>query len=189
MDEDLTAHVGDRLRTLRRQREVTLSELSEATGLSMSLLSRLESGKRRPTLDVLIPLARAYRVSLDDLVGAPDTGDPRVHLRPRNYRGRTIVPLTNHPGPLQAYKQVLPGRDEAAGPPEPVTHAGYEWFYVLSGRLRLVLGERDLVLTAGEVAEFDTETPHWFGSADGDPVEILNLFGPQGQRAHVATSP
>jgi quercetin dioxygenase-like cupin family protein len=69
--------------------------------------------------------------------------------------------------------------------PEPQTHAGYEWLYVLNGSLRLILGEQDLVLSPGEAAEFDTRLPHWFGSADGGPVELLSLFGRQGERAHV----
>lgn len=182
------AHVGSRLRELRRRRGTTLADLAEATGFSVSTLSRLESGRRRPSLEILLPLARAYRVPLDDLVGAPETGDPRVHLRPVTYRGRTIVPLTRHPGPLQAFKQILPGCDPDAPVPDSVVHDGYEWLYVLSGRLRLILGEHDVVLRAGEVAEFDTHVPHWFGSADGTPVEILNLFGPQGERAHITAS-
>ena len=74
--------VGPRLRALRRQRETTLAAVAEATGISVSTLSRLESGQRRPTLELLLPLARAYGVQLDDLVGAPPTGDPRVHMRP-----------------------------------------------------------------------------------------------------------
>jgi quercetin dioxygenase-like cupin family protein len=57
--------------------------------------------------------------------------------------------------------------------------------YVLSGQLRLLVGDRDLVLSPGEVAEFDTALPHWLGTADGHPVETLVLFGPQGERAHV----
>ena len=60
----------------------TLAQLAEATGISVSTLSRLESGRRRPTLELLLPLARAHQVPLDELVGAPATGDPRVHARP-----------------------------------------------------------------------------------------------------------
>ena len=52
---------------------------------------------------------------------------------------------------------------------------------MLSGRLRLVLGEHDLVLTAGEAAEFDTRVPHWFGSADGEAVEFLTHLRPAGR--------
>ena len=185
-DDDVEAvldRVGARLRALRRRRGATLAELAAATGFSISTLSRLESGIRRPTLELLIPLARIYGVPLDELVGAPATGDPRLHLRPRTYRGRTIVPLTSYPGGLQVYKQVF--RASSTEPdPEPLSHEGYLWFCVLSGRLRLILGDQDLVLGAGEIAEFDTHVPHWIGSADGKPVEILNLFGPQGERAH-----
>ncbi|WP_326559912.1 helix-turn-helix domain-containing protein [Micromonospora sp. NBC_01796] len=182
--ESVLTAVGPRLRTLRRQREITLTSLSEATGISVSTLSRLESGQRRPTLELLLPLARAYGVQIDELVGAPPTGDPRVHLRPVNLNGMTLVPLTRRAGGLQAYKMLIP----AARPttvPEPKTHEGYEWLYVLSGRLRLVLGDQDLVLVPGEAAEFDTRVPHWFASADSTPVEVLSLFGRQGERAHV----
>ncbi|MEV4628110.1 XRE family transcriptional regulator [Micromonospora sp. NPDC049523] len=182
--ESVLTAVGPRLRTLRRQREITLTSLAEATGISVSTLSRLESGQRRPTLELLLPLARAYGVQIDELVGAPPTGDPRVHLRPVNLNGMTLVPLTRRAGGLQAYKMLIP----AARPttvPEPKTHEGYEWLYVLSGRLRLVLGDQDLVLVPGEAAEFDTRVPHWFASADPAPVEVLSLFGSQGERAHV----
>ncbi|MDQ3053210.1 MAG: XRE family transcriptional regulator [Actinomycetota bacterium] len=185
---DVLNAVGPRLRALRQQRQVTLAGLSEATGISVSTLSRLESGQRRPSLELLLPLAQAHRVPLDELVGAPPTGDPRVHLKPRALHGMTVVPLTQQPGPLQAFKMVLP-----AGPtrkqPDLQTHEGYEWLYVLSGRLRLVLGEHDLVLSRGEAAEFDTRVPHWFGNAGTQAVEYLTLFGRQGERVHLRTRP
>ena len=164
-----------------------MAELSEATGISVSTLSRLESGQRRPNLELLLPLARAHRVALDELVGAPPTGDPRIHLKPRTLHGMTVVPLTEQPGALQAYKMILP-----AGPsrqPDPRSHEGYEWVYVLSGRLRLILGEHDLVLGRGEAAEFDTRVPHWFGNAGRQPVEYLTLFGKQGERVHLRARP
>ena len=181
--DDVIAAVGPRLRALRQQRGATLAGLSETTGISVSTLSRLESGQRRATLELLLPLARAYQVPLDELVDAPATGDPRVYARPIRRFGQTIVPLSRQAGGMQAFKHVIPAGP--VQPPEPKTHEGYEWLYVLSGRLRLVLGEHDLVLPAGEAAEFDTRVPHWFGSADGRPVEFLTIFGPQGERMHV----
>lgn len=191
MDDDLGRAldaVGPRLRALRRQRGTTLADLSAATGISVSTLSRLESGARRPTLELLLPLARAHGVTLDDLVGAPPTGDPRVHLRPVTRDGMTMVPLTRRAGGIQAYKLVI--RPEAhQKEPEPQRHEGYEWVYVLDGRLRLVLGEHDLVLAPGEAAEFDTRVPHWFGPAGAEPVEFLSLFGRQGERAHLRARP
>jgi transcriptional regulator with XRE-family HTH domain len=180
--------VGGRLRALRQARQSTLAEVSAATGISVSTLSRLESGSRRATLELLFPLARTYGVTLDDLVGAPPTGDPRVHLRPVTANGMTTVPLTRNPGGIQAHKLVLSPGDRSAEP-DPQTHEGYEWLYVLNGQVRLVLGEHDLVLTAGEAAEFDTRVPHWFGNADDHPVELLVLFGRQGERAHLRARP
>ncbi|MFE0772832.1 helix-turn-helix domain-containing protein [Streptomyces sp. NPDC058861] len=177
--------IGPRLRALRRGRGLTLEALAQDTDISVSTLSRLESGIRRPTLDLLIPLARAHRVALDQLVAAPATGDPRVHLRPhRKDRGSVLVPLTQYPGRVQVFKQVLAPRE-----PRLVTHAGYEWLYVLAGELRLILGGSDVVLRPGEVAEFDTGEPHWFGPAGGSAVEILHLFGPHGDQAVIRTGP
>ncbi|WP_035844661.1 helix-turn-helix domain-containing protein [Kitasatospora azatica] len=179
--------VAPRLRRLRAKRGLTLAALSETTGISKSTLSRLESGQRRPSLELLLPLAGAYQVPLDDLVGAPEVGDPRVRMTPRAMaHGGTAVPLTRGPGPLQAYKMLIPDRGTE---PELRTHEGYEWLYVLDGRLRLVLAEHDLILGPGEVAEWDTRLPHWFGSADGRPVEVLSLFGRQGERIHVRAKP
>jgi transcriptional regulator with XRE-family HTH domain len=183
--QGLLAAVGPRLRMLRRQREITLAGLSATTGIAVSTLSRLESGRRRPTLELLLPLARAYGVRIDELVGAPPTGDPRVHLPSITRNGMTMVPLTRRAGGVQAYKVIIHA-DRIT--PEPKTHEGYEWIYVLNGRLRLVLGDQDLVLTPGEAAEFDTRVPHWFGGADPAPVEALTLFGRQGERAHLVTA-
>jgi transcriptional regulator with XRE-family HTH domain len=187
MDDDLDqalTGVGHRLRSMRRARETTLSELASETGISVSTLSRLESGERRPTLELLLPLARVYQVTLDELVDAPPTGDPRVHLRATTRDGMTMLPLTRRSGGIQAYKFVIPAGKRRRRP-EPKTHEGYEWLYVLSGRLRLVLGDRDLVLEPGEAAEFDTRTPHWFGGADAEAVEFLSLFGKHGERVHL----
>ncbi|MEU4546822.1 helix-turn-helix domain-containing protein [Nonomuraea dietziae] len=191
MDSDLSQAldaVGPRLRVLRRQRETTLADLSAATGISVSTLSRLESGARRPTLEQLLPLARAHGVTLDELVDAPPTGDPRIHLRPVTHHHITMVPLTRRAGGIQAYKIVIPAGSPRKEP-DPQTHEGYDWLYVLNGRLRLVLGEQDLVLSPGEAAEFDTRVPHWFGAADAEPVEFLSLFGRQGERAHLRARP
>jgi transcriptional regulator with XRE-family HTH domain len=186
--EDVLESVGPRLRALRTDRELTLAAVSAATGVSVSTLSRLESGQRRPTLELLLPLARAYQVALDDLVDAPPTGDPRVHQSPFEHEGVTMVPLTRQSGGLQAYKQVYPARSRT-GDMEQKTHEGYEWLYVLSGRLRLLLGGRDFVLSAGEVVEFDTRVPHAFGNPFPEPAEVLTLFGPQGERMHVRARP
>jgi transcriptional regulator with XRE-family HTH domain len=170
--------IGPRIRSLRTGRGLTLDELSRRTGLSISALSRLETGHRQPRLDLLIPLARAFEVALDRLIAAPETGDPRVHLEPhRLVAGGVAVPLTQHPGRVQAFKHVL-------GPREPAlaTHEGQAWIHVLAGRLRLIVGAAEHVVDPGESVEFDATTPHWFGPDDGLAVEILHLFTPDGER-------
>jgi transcriptional regulator with XRE-family HTH domain len=178
--------VGPRLKRLRTQRSITLADLSKATGISKSTLSRLETGQRRPSLELLLPLAKAYRVPLDELVGASDVSDPRVRLKPRRVNGRTVLPLTGQPGGVQAWKIIIPATQTE---PEPRVHEGYEWLYVLAGQMRLVLGNHDLVLSAGEAAEFDTRLPHWFGSTGAQSAEVLSLFGRQGEHMHVRAKP
>jgi transcriptional regulator with XRE-family HTH domain len=177
--------LGPRLKRLRTRRRLTLTGVAAATGISKSTLSRLENGQRRPTLELLLGLSHAYRVPLDALVGAPEEGDPRVRLKPERVKGRTVLPLTRQPGGMQAWKIVIPTSTVA---PDPRAHDGHEWIYVLSGNVRLVLGDQDWVLAPGEVAEFDTQVPHWFGSTGQGPAEILSIFGRPGERVSVRTA-
>jgi len=178
--------VGARLKRIRTQRGMTLTGVAEATGISKSTMSRLETGQRRPTLELLLALSHAYRVALDDLVAAPPEGDPRLRLKPGRVKGRTVIPLTAQAGGMQAWKIVIPTSNAT---PEPRAHEGHEWIYVLSGRMRLVLGDQDWVLGPGEVAAFDTTLPHWFGSTGAEPAEILSIFGRPGEPMTVRTTP
>jgi transcriptional regulator with XRE-family HTH domain len=161
---------------------MTLAQLAVATGISKSTLSRLETGQRKPSLELLLPIAQAFQIPLEELVGAPEVGDPRIRLRPRTRRGRVVVPLTNQGNGRHAWKVLIPPE---SGEPELRTHEGYEWLYVLSGTLRLILDDRDITINAGEVAEFDTRIPHWFGPADDQPAEVLSLLSGHGKHVHV----
>lgn len=165
---------------------MTLAELADDTGITVSTLSRLESGLRRPGLDLLLPIAQAHGVSVDNLVRGPDIRDPRVRAVPQRRQGITFVSLTNDAGGLQAFKMILPARRTT---PTLRNHPGYEWLYVLAGSLRLCIGDHDLTMGPGEAAEFDTRNPHWFGTADGKGVELLTLFSQEGERIHVRAAP
>lgn len=182
---DVLAEVGPRLRRLRVRRGVTLTALAAQTGISKSTLSRLETGQRKPSLELLLPLAAAHHLPLDELVGAPRVGDPRVRLAPRTRNGRLVYPLTQQSSGMAVWKVVIPPERER----RLRTHPGHEWLYVLSGEMRLILGEHDLTLRAGEVAEFDTRLPHWFGPAGDEPVEILSVHGSHGQKMRVRAAP
>jgi transcriptional regulator with XRE-family HTH domain len=183
--ERLETQVRHRLRQLRTERELTLAEVARSAGLDVSTLSRLESGKRRLALDHVPALAAALRVSSDELLGVTPTQDPRVRYRPRRFEGLTLTPLTHREtsGGLRAYKLVVSAARR--NPPDPLpVHDGRDWLYVLDGRLRLLLGDAEHIIEAGEAAEFTTWTPHWFGAVDG-AVEMILIVGPQGQELHL----
>lgn len=178
--------VAPRLRRVREKRGVTLAEISRGTGISTSTLSRLESGQRRPSLELLLQITAFLGIHLDEIVSSPRIVDPRVPQSPRQVGGRVLIPLSRQQGEPRAYKMIIPAADE-----DPLlrSHDGYEWLYVLNGRLRVKLGDQDFVVGPGEVAEFDCHTPHWFGAAGRRQVEVLSLFGRQGERIHVRTRP
>jgi quercetin dioxygenase-like cupin family protein len=67
-------------------------------------------------------------------------------------------------------------------------HPGHDWFFVITGRVRLSLGERELTVQAGEAAEFATMTPHALAAIDG-PAELIMIFDRDGQRAQIHHEP
>lgn len=174
--------IPSRLRRAREKRGITLAELSARTGISTSTLSRLESGGRRPSLELLLPVVSALHVALEDIVKAPRVMDPRVPQRADLVDGRTLIPLSTQQAEPRAYKLIIPARDHEV---TLRSHQGHEWLYVLRGRLRLRLGSEDYLLGPGEAAEFPCRTPHWFGSTGRGRVELLSLFGKHGERIHL----
>lgn len=182
---DIDLQVRRRLRELRSQRGMTLQEVGARAGIDVSTLSRLESGKRRLALDHLPRLALALSVSTDELLQPPEAHDPRVRGAAHTHHGVTYWPLTRQgpAGGLHAFKVRVSARRRTP-PAELPVHEGQDWMYVLSGRLRLLLGDRDFTIAPGEAVEFSTWTPHWFGAVDG-PVEAIVIFGPHGERLHL----
>lgn len=186
--ESVDARVRRRLRELRTERGLTLQQVAERASLDISTLSRLEAGKRRLALDHLPALAEALGVSADELLGPSRPADPRVRNPPRTSDGLTMWPLTNRgpAGGLHAYK-ILVSAKRNVPPPLPLpVHEGHDWFYVLTGTLRLMLGDQDLRVEPGEAVEFSTWTPHWFGTL-GEPVELIAILGPHGEKLHLHT--
>ncbi|WP_431780962.1 helix-turn-helix domain-containing protein [Streptomyces chumphonensis] len=176
--------IAPRLRSARLKKGVSLADLARTTGISTSTLSRLESAQRKPSLELLLPITAALGIPLDEIVAAPRILDPRVPQQPTRKDGRVLVPLSRQQGEPRAYKMTIPAHDSE---PHLRTHDGYEWLYVLRGRLRVKLSDQDFVMGAGEAAEFDCRIPHWFGAAGRGSVEVLSLFGKQGERIHLRT--
>lgn len=179
MREEL-AQVGARLRVVRRSRGWTLDELASRAGMSASTLSRLESGKRQASLELLLPLTRQLGIRVDDLI-ILETPDPRVRRPVIRRDGLVIAPLAPEGSVVHTYRITYPPTREL---PDLRVHDGYEWLYVLTGRLRLRLGEQDLTLGRGEAAEFDTRTPHAMSAAGGRPAQVISIFNDDGARMH-----
>ncbi|WP_413317721.1 XRE family transcriptional regulator [Agrococcus sp. 1P02AA] len=172
--------MGPRLRAVRHEKGWTLDDLAARAGMSASTLSRLESGKRQASLELLLPLTRELGIRIDDLISV-EPPDPRVRRPEIRRDGLVIAPLAPEGSAVHTYKITYPPLREL---PELRVHDGYEWLYVLSGRLRLRLGEQDLVLTRGEAAEFDTRIPHAIHAAGGKPAQVISIFNDDGVRMH-----
>ena len=184
VEHDLADLVRRRLKGLRNARGLSLDELGERCNLSPSTISRVETGKRTLSLDVLVALAGGLQVSLDTLLEPADDDDVVIRPAPRQRPGVTSWALSRADSSFLAVKErIEPERPERA----PVVHPGYDWFFVLNGTVRLTLGDRQILVDAGEAAEFDTMIPHLF-QAEGGPAEIISLFDRDGQRAHLHTS-
>jgi transcriptional regulator with XRE-family HTH domain len=173
--------VRTRLRSLRTTLGLSLDELAARANLSASTISRVETGKRTISLDVLLPLADALQVGLDSLLDVTSDDDVVIRPVPSSSGVRTTWMLGRATGNTIAVKMRLEPTDRM---PEPRVHPGHDWFFVIDGRVRLLLGEREIVVEAGEAAEFATMTPHAF-AASGGPAELIMIFDRDGQRAHV----
>jgi transcriptional regulator with XRE-family HTH domain len=178
---DIERVVRTRLRSLRTTLGLSLDELAARTNLSPSTISRVETGKRTISLDVLLPLARCLQVDLDALLDVRGNDDVVIRPAPNSSRERTTWMLNRPTGSTVVIKMRL---EPARIVPEQRVHPGHDWFFVTEGRVRLWLGGREITVETGEAAEFATMTPHAFG-AIGGPAELIMIFDRDGQRAHV----
>jgi transcriptional regulator with XRE-family HTH domain len=181
MGDDLEEMVRTRLRSLRTTLGLSLDEVAARTGLNPSTISRVETGKRSISLDILVPLAQALQVDIDTLLDQRRDEDVIIRPSPTKSGKRTTWMLSRPTGSTIAVKTRLePVRQVDAQR----VHPGHDWFFVISGRVRLSLGERQIVVETGEAAEFNTMTPHAV-AAVGGPAEIIQIFNRDGLHAHV----
>ena len=178
---ELESLARSRLRSLRTTLDYSLDELAQRTNLSPSTISRVETGKRALSLDVLVPLANALQVSLDVLFERPGDDDVVIRPVPHSSGKRTSWLLSRPDGRTIAMKMRL---EPSTARPDQRVHPGHDWFVVTEGRVRLWLGERQVDVDTGEAAEFTTMTPHALTALD-QPAELIMIFDREGQRAHV----
>jgi transcriptional regulator with XRE-family HTH domain len=184
-DGDMDGLVRQRIRGLRTARGWSLDDLAARCYLSPSTLSRIETGHRRIALDQLAPIARALGTTLDQLVESVDDEDVVIRPQRDERRGLTTWLLSREPGPHGI--TVAKMRVTRPDPGELKVHPGQDWFTVLSGTIVLSLGERTILVEAGQAAEFPTMIPHAFG-ARGGPAEVLCILDHGGQRTHLHPS-
>ncbi|MFE5482729.1 XRE family transcriptional regulator [Streptomyces sp. NPDC056527] len=166
--------VAPQLRALRRRRGLTLEAAAQRAGLSPAHLSRLETGRRQPSLPMLLALARIYGTTVAELLGeVPPERDPVVRAgrsEPVEADG-WIYRQAGGPGrAMQALRVHVPyaTRSDIVR-----VHPGEEWLHVLEGQVRLALGDTVHVLDPGDSAHFDSLTPHRIGAAGRGGAELL----------------
>jgi transcriptional regulator with XRE-family HTH domain len=179
--DEIERVVRTRLRSLRTTLGLSLGDLAARASMSPSTISRVETGKRTISLDVLIPLADALQIGLDELLDVRCDDDVVIRPTPSTSGKRTTWMLHRPTGSTIAVKMRL---EPTRRRPEQQVHPGRDWFFVLAGRVRLSLGDRDITVETGEAAEFDTMTPHAV-AAIASPAELIMIFDRNGQRAHV----
>ena len=172
--------VRTRLRSLRTTMGLSLDALAERSHLSASTISRIETGKRTISLDVLLPLAAALQIDLASLLDLGTDDDVVIRPQPSRVGDRTTWMLSRPTGPTVALKQRI---EPTTRGHEQRVHPGHDWFFVTEGRIRLVLGDREIVVEQGEAAEFSTMTPHAIEAID-EPAEVIMIFDREGHRAH-----
>lgn len=186
-ETDIDSTARARLRAIRRSLGWSLDDLAERANVGPSTISRIETGNRALSLDVLVPLARALGIGVDVLVAPDDDEDVVIRPAPSDHGGLTIWPLSRPDGATTAFKFRLEPHDPTDPLPQPQVHPGYDWMFVIEGRVLLTLGERRIVVETGEAAEFSTMTPHAMIAMEG-PAEMIMIFDHHGERAHLHTA-
>ncbi len=182
--EDIETIVRTRLRALRQTLGLSLDELAERASLSGSTISRIETGKRSISLDVLVPLAAALQIDLDSLFDVRHDEDVVIRPTAQHGLGHTSWLLSRPTSSSVLLRMRLEPTNKK---PDLRVHPGHDWFYVLEGRITLLLGDRAIDVRAGEAAEFTTMTPHALAAVD-EPAEVIMLFDQGGRTAHASGS-
>ena len=160
------------LRRLREQHEMTLADLSKASGVSTPVISKLERNQQSAELDTLYRLGRAFGMSATDLIALAESplahrSEEHAHrsgeFKFRQIRFANVVALL---GTAPANSQV--SRPE-------IHHDDTEVCWVLAGKLRLTLPHEQCVLEAGQCMQFDAIQRHTYESLAESQFIILHL--------------
>ena len=164
------AFVGMQIRERRRLLGMTITQLAEASRVSVSNVSKIEIGQVSPSLQTLRMIAQALSTPVHELFRGFDADGKLIHVRgggglrvtrPRGKDGMSCEMLINsagQAGPLEPYIVTL---EESLVPQTAnISHLGQQFLYMLEGGMTYRYGNREIVVEAGDSLTFDGRTPH-----------------------------
>lgn len=174
-DEDISAALGARIKALRSTANLSLADLSQKSGVSRAMLSKVERGEKSPTLPIIVRIAGGFGTSLSELLGAePDLADVAViraserlsYRDPDSGFERWVLSPAHLDNGLEfVLHRIPPGRSTGVLPPYSVPTEKY--IAVSEGQLTVYVDERPYVLKAGDSMYFEVKSPYRFVNNDG----------------------
>lgn len=180
------ADLGHQLRILRKERGLTLAQLSERSGVSVGLHSQMERGQGNPSFNTLVQVAHALGVPVASLFRSDERGSPVVRKSERHridiHSGGADEPTVTElltpdlGGALEVLLvEVPPGYSSEA---TPFSHEGEEFGLILEGHHEVCLGDATYALEAGDAITYSSRIPHWYRNPGDEPVRSIWVITP-----------
>jgi transcriptional regulator with XRE-family HTH domain len=186
--EELTIRIGKRLKVLRKESNLTLKQLAEATNLSPALLSRIENGHAMPSILTLQMISNALKSDISECFKGDENlryvisrkSDRRSSASERGYEVEYPAAGMHNPFMEPAIVR-MKGKDQEKEVKE-ISHGGQEFVYVIEGTVEMTLGNKKFILKKGDTVYFDGEIPHKGISLSKKPARSLNVHLIPGRR-------
>jgi len=176
--------LAERLRRLRRERNLTLGQVAKATDISRSFLSLVESGKSDITFGRLMRLVRYYGISVTDLLPDDDDGETPAVVRaghqkviasPAEGIEDFLLTTDTNRAMLPLLVVFAPGGRNV----ETAEHEGEEFAYVLEGSITVSIeGHEPMTLKRGDSLYFRAELPHSYANPSNRQARVLFVITP-----------
>lgn len=175
--------IGNNLREIRKQRQLTLDELSELTGVSKSMLSALERGVRNPTLNILIKINSGLKIPLTDIFqnksltieGITRSDEMSTITHDNGYLVRSIINY-NQDHPLEIFEQFISPHSRHDSDAQ-IGESILEFLIPVKGNLTLVINESTFIINEGELIWFSTDRPNsYINNSDKDIKVIMIVY-------------
>ncbi len=183
----LKVSVGKNIMRARKERNLTIKDISIMSGITSSLISQIENDKANPSLNTLYSLARAIGVEVSYFfTGVGDTNNSpvvRSNERPLMSKAKGLTNYQLSPGSIDkfsVYYNILEPGGSTANSPEhhPVSATGYEFGYLLSGKLQITINDSVYILTPGDSICIDVKQKHITVNISSEDSEMLWMMIP-----------